>query len=190
GYFVVPYTLGNYLAQAKLDKADPSHVAFKEAEAEVTSRMNRLLGIKGKRTVSSFHRELGQVMWEKCGMGRTEASLKEVLRRIPEIRAEFWENVNVPGESADLNQNLEMAGRVVDFMELGELLCLDALHRNESCGGHFRDEYQTEEGEALRDDENFAYVAAWQYTGDDNPPLLNKEPLAFEYVKLSQRSYK
>jgi succinate dehydrogenase / fumarate reductase flavoprotein subunit len=190
GYFVVPYTLGNYLAQAKLDKVDPSHGAFKEAEAEVTSRMNRLLGIKGKRTVSSFHRELGQVMWEKCGMGRTEASLKEALRRIPEIRAEFWENVNVPGESADLNQNLEMAGRVVDFMELGELLCLDALHRNESCGGHFREEYQTEEGEALRDDEHFAYVAAWQYAGDDNPPLLNKEPLTFEYVKLSQRSYK
>jgi succinate dehydrogenase / fumarate reductase flavoprotein subunit len=190
GYFVVPYTLGNYLAQTKLDKVDPTHFAFKEAEAEVTNRINRLLGIKGKRTVSSFHRELGQVMWEKCGMGRTEASLKEALRRIPEIRAEFWENVNVPGESADLNQNLEMAGRVVDFMELGELLCLDALHRNESCGGHFREEYQTEEGEALRDDEHFAYVAAWQYTGDDNPPLLNKEPLAFEYVKLSQRSYK
>jgi succinate dehydrogenase / fumarate reductase flavoprotein subunit len=190
GYFVVPYTLGNYLAQTKLDKVDPTHVVFREAEAEVTSRINRLLGIKGKRTVSSFHRELGQVMWEKCGMGRTEASLKEALRRIPEIRAEFWENVNVPGESADLNQNLEMAGRVVDFMELGELLCLDALHRSESCGGHFREEYQTEEGEALRDDEHFAYVAAWQYTGDDNPPLLNKEPLTFEYVKLSQRSYK
>jgi succinate dehydrogenase / fumarate reductase flavoprotein subunit len=190
GYFVVPYTLGNYLAQVKLDKVDLTHVAFKETEAEVTSRLNHLLGIKGKRTVSSFHRELGQVMWEKCGMGRTEASLKEALRRIPEIRAEFWENVNVPGESADLNQNLEMAGRVVDFMELAELLCLDALHRNESCGGHFREEYQTDEGEALRNDENFAYAAAWQYTGDDNPPLLNKESLTFEYVKLSQRSYK
>jgi succinate dehydrogenase / fumarate reductase flavoprotein subunit len=123
-------------------------------------------------------------------MGRTEASLKEALRRLPEIRAEFWENINVPGESNDLNQSLEMAGRVADFIELAELLCLDALHRNESCGGHFREEYQTEEGEARRDDENFAYVAAWQFSGDGNAPILNKEPLEFEYVKLSQRSYK
>ncbi len=190
GYFILPYTLGNYLASTKLDKVEAGHAAFKEAEAEIKERINRLLSIKGKRTVSDFHRELGQVMWDHCGMGRTEASLTEALRRIPEIRAEFWENVNVPGESNDLNQSLEMAGRVADFMELAELLCLDALHRNESCGGHFREEYQTEDGEALRDDENFAYVAAWQYAGDQQPPVLNKEPLEFEYVKLSQRSYK
>lgn len=190
GYFVLPYTLGNYLASTKLDKVEASHAAFKESQAEVNDRINRLLKIKGKRTVSDFHRELGKVVWDNCGMGRTEASLTEALRRIPQIRAEFWENVNVPGESNDLNQSLEMAGRVADFMELAELMCLDALHRNESCGGHFREEYQTEEGEALRDDENFAYVAAWQYAGDQQAPVLNKEPLAFEYVKLSQRSYK
>lgn len=190
GYFVLPYTLGNYLASTKLDKVDASHAAFKESQAEVNERINRLLKIKGKRTVSDFHRELGKVVWDNCGMGRTEASLTEALRRIPQIRAEFWENVNVPGASNDLNQSLEMAGRVADFMELAELMCLDALHRNESCGGHFREEYQTEEGEALRDDENFAYVAAWQYAGDQQAPVLNKEPLAFEYVKLSQRSYK
>ncbi|MFN8456051.1 MAG: fumarate reductase/succinate dehydrogenase flavoprotein subunit [Anaerolineae bacterium] len=190
GYFVLPYTLGNYLASTKLDKVDAGHAAFKESQAEVNERINRLLKIKGKRTVSDFHRELGKVVWDNCGMGRTEASLSEALRRIPQIRAEFWENVNVPGESNDLNQNLEMAGRVADFMELAELLCLDALHRNESCGGHFREEYQTEDGEALRDDEHFAYVAAWQYAGDQQAPVLNKEPLEFEYVKLSQRSYK
>jgi succinate dehydrogenase / fumarate reductase flavoprotein subunit len=190
GYFIIPYTLGNYLAQAKLDKADANQVAFQETEAEVVARIKRLLSIKGKRTVSSFQRELGDLMWNNCGMNRNEAGLKEALAKIPEIRAEFWENVYVPGESNDLNQSLEVAGRVVDFMELAELLCLDALHRQESCGGHFREEYKTEEGEALRDDEQFTYVAAWQYTGDDNPPILNKEPLEFEYVKLSQRSYK
>ncbi|GAB4447722.1 MAG: fumarate reductase/succinate dehydrogenase flavoprotein subunit [Anaerolineae bacterium] len=190
GYFILPYTLGNYLASTKQDKIETSHVAFKETEAEVAQRINRLLSIKGKRTVSELHRELGQVMWDNCGMGRTEASLKQALARLPEIKAEFWENINVPGESKDLNQSLEMAGRVADFIELAELLCLDALHRNESCGGHFREEYQTEEGEAMRDDENFAYVAAWQFSGDNSAPILNKEPLEFEYVKLSQRSYK
>lgn len=190
GYFILPYTLGNYLASTKLEAVDAGNVAFKETEAEINDRIRRLLSLKGKRTVSSFHRELGHVMWDHCGMGRTEVSLKEALRRIPEIRAEFWENINVPGESNDLNQSLEMAGRVADFLELAELICLDALHRNESCGGHFREEYQTEEGEALRDDENFAYAAAWQYTGDESEPLLNKESLSFEYVKLSQRSYK
>jgi succinate dehydrogenase / fumarate reductase flavoprotein subunit len=190
GYFIVPYTLGNYLAATKLDKVETSHAAFKEVEAEVGSKINRLLSIKGKRTVSDFHRELGKVMWDYCGMGRTAEGLQHALERIPQIRAEYWENVNVPGESNDLNQSLEMAGRVADFMELAELLCLDALHRNESCGGHFREEYQTEEGEALRNDEEFAYVAAWQYAGEGQPPILNKEPLTFEYVKLSQRSYK
>jgi succinate dehydrogenase / fumarate reductase flavoprotein subunit len=182
--------MGNYLAQAQLDPVDGNHEAFREAETGLTERINRLLSINGKRTVDSFHREVGQVVWEYCGMARTEAGLKTALQRIPEIRAEFWENVKVPGDNDNLNQALEMAGRVADFLELGELMCLDALHRTESCGGHFREESQTAEGEALRDDENFAYVAAWQYMGDDNEPVLNKEPLEFEYVKLSQRSYK
>lgn len=190
GYFILPYTLGNYLAQSKLDKVDVSHAAFRETGAEVNERVNRLLNIKGKRTVDSFHRELGHIMWEYCGMGRNEAGLQKALELIPQLRAEFWENVNVPGENLELNQSLEKAGRVADFLELGELTCLDALHRRESCGGHFREESQTPEGEALRDDENFAYVAAWQYSGDHNSPILNKEPLDFEYVHLSQRSYK
>jgi succinate dehydrogenase / fumarate reductase flavoprotein subunit len=190
GYFILPYTLGNYLADVKADKLDLKHAGFKETEAEIAEQTRRLLAIKGKRTVESFHRELGNVMWNKCGMGRNETNLKEALAKIPGIRAEFWENVNVPGESSDLNQNLEKAGRVADFLELAELICLDALHRRESCGAHFREEYQTPEGEALRDDENFAYVAAWQFGGDGEAPILHKEPLHFEYVKLSQRSYK
>ncbi len=190
GYFVLPYTLGNYLASTKLDKVETGHDAFREAEGGVNDRVRQLLSIKGKRTVSDFHRELGKVVWDYCGMGRTAQGLQKALELIPQIRAEFWENLNVPGESDDLNQSLETAGRVADFMELAELLCLDALHRNESCGGHFREEYQTEEGEALRDDEDFTYVGAWQYTGDNQAPILNKEPLDFEYVKLSQRSYK
>jgi succinate dehydrogenase / fumarate reductase flavoprotein subunit len=190
GYFVVPHTIGNYLAQAQLDKVDPSHKACQEAEADAAGRINRLLSIKGSRTVDSLHRELGRVLWDYCGMARNEAGLKTALERIPEIRAEFWENINVPGESGDLNQTLEKAGRVADFMELAELMCLDALHRAESCGGHFREESQTEEGEALRDDEQFAYVSAWQYSGEGKEPILNKEPLSFDYVPLSQRSYK
>lgn len=190
GYFILPYTLGNYIASTKLDKVDATHPAFKEVEAEVTARINRLLSIPGKRTVNSYHRELGHLMWEYCGMGRTAEGLQHLLSKLPELRAEFWENINVPGESNDLNQSLELAGRVADFMELGELIALDALHRNESCGGHFREEYQTEEGEAKRDDEHFVYAAAWQFSGEDSMPILNKEPLEFEYVKLSQRSYK
>ncbi len=190
GYFVAPHTVGNYLAQAKLDRVDPTHPACQEVAATVKERINRLLSINGKRTVDSFHRQLGQVLWEYCGMARNEAGLQTALQKIPQIRAEFWENVKVPGESNNLNQALEMAGRVADFLELGELMCLDALHRSESCGGHFRVESQTGEGEARRDDENFAYVAAWEYKGDEQEPALNKEPLTFEYVKLSQRSYK
>ncbi len=190
GYFVAPYTIGNYLAQATLDKVDAGHGAFREAEIAVNDQTSRFLKIKGKRTVDSFHRELGKLLWDHCGMGRTAAGLQEALRLIPALRAEFWENVNVPGSGNDLNQELEKAGRVADFFELAELLCYDALHRNESCGGHFREESQTAEGEALRDDENFAYVAAWQYAGQEVTPILNKEPLEFEYVKLSQRSYK
>jgi succinate dehydrogenase / fumarate reductase flavoprotein subunit len=191
GYFIIPYTLGNYLASVQPDDhLDTSHKAFQEAEAGITAQINHLLNIEGKRTVDSFHRELGHLLWHNCGMARNEAGLKEALAKIPELRAEFWENVNVPGDSADLNQALEKAGRVGDFLELAELICIDALHRNESCGGHFREEYQTKEGEALRDDEDFAYVAAWQFNGTENGPRLNKEPLKFEYVKLSQRSYK
>ena len=190
GYFIAPHTVGNYLAQTKSDPIDANHPAFREAEAAIKERISRLLSINGHRTVDSFHRELGHLLWEYCGMARNEAGLQTALEKIPQIRAEFWENVKVPGESNNLNQALEMAGRVADFLELGELMCLDALQRTESCGGHFREESQTEEGEALRDDENFAYVAAWEYTGDENKPALNKEPLTFDYVKLSQRSYK
>ena len=190
GYFVIPLTIGDYLASARPAPVDTSHAEFKRVEVEVAERTRRLLDIRGKRTVDSFHRELGQLMWDKCGMARNAAGLKEALARIPELREEFWRNVNVPGSDAELNQALEKAGRVADFLELGQLICLDALHREESCGGHFREEYQTEDGEARRDDAHFAYVAAWEYTGDLASPRLNREPLEFEYVHLAQRSYK
>jgi succinate dehydrogenase / fumarate reductase flavoprotein subunit len=190
GYFVIPYTIGDYLAGKGTDSLGTDHAEFRRVEREVSERTKRLLAIKGKRTVDSFHRELGQVMWDKCGMGRNAAGLREALERIPALREEFWQNVNVPGSDAELNQALERAGRVADFLELAELMCRDALHREESCGGHFREEYQTPDGEALRDDRNFTYAAAWEYAGDGAPPVLNKEPLTFEYVKLAQRSYK
>jgi succinate dehydrogenase / fumarate reductase, flavoprotein subunit len=190
GYFIIPNTIGDYLASRKLEKVDASHAAFKSAEAGIAETTKRLLSIKGKRTVASFHRDLGKIMWEYCGMSRNEAGLRTAMKKIPELRAEFWRNVNVPGSDVELNQALERAGRVADFLELGELMCLDALHRTESCGGHFREESQTPDGEALRDDEHFAYVAAWEYAGDGKVPVLNKEPLVFENVKLSQRSYK
>ena len=169
---------------------ETGHTSFAEAEAEVTGRVQKLLSINGKRTVDSFHRELGKVMWDECGMGRNDAGLRRALERIPAIREEFWQNVKVLGEGGELNQELEKAGRVADFLELGELLCRDALQRTESCGGHFREESQTEDGEAKRDDENFSYAAAWEYTGELAKPELHKEPLVFEYVKPSQRSYK
>ncbi len=190
GYFVLPATLPNFLATHKPDALDPQHAAFVEVENEVRQRIKRLLSIRGKRTVDSLHRELGNVMWNNVGMARTETSLKEALTRIPEIRAEFWSNVDVLGGNEEFNQSLEKAGRVADFMELAELLATDALHRDESCGGHFREEHQTEDGEAKRDDERFAYVAAWQYMGLDFPPALRKEPLNFENVHLAVRSYK
>ncbi len=190
GYFIIPNTIGNYLAQTKLDKVTAEHEAFRAVAHEVTQGVNHLLDANGKRTVDSFHRELGKIMWENCGMARSQESLETALKLIPELRAEFEQNVDVPGSGNDLNQELEKAGRVADFFELSELLCIDALHRNESCGGHFRVEYQTADGEAQRDDENFAYVAAWQYSGVNSQPILNKEPLTFDYVKLSQRSYK
>jgi succinate dehydrogenase / fumarate reductase flavoprotein subunit len=190
GYFILPSTISDYLAGARPAPVDTSHAEFRRVEAEVAERMRAFLAIKGKRTVDSFHRELGRILWDRCGMARNAAGLQEALARIPELREEFWRNVNVPGSDAELNQALEKAGRVADFLELGELMCRDALHREESCGGHFREEYQTEDGEARRDDERFAYVAAWEYTGDPQSPRLHREPLAFEYVHLAQRSYK
>jgi succinate dehydrogenase / fumarate reductase flavoprotein subunit len=190
GYFVLPSTIGDYLANAKPDKMAADHPAFREAVDQVEARTARLLAIGGKRSADSIHRELGQIMWEKCGMARNATGLKQALEAIPKLREEFWRDVAIPGTGAELNQSLEKAGRVADFLEFAELMCTDALHREESCGGHFREEHQTDDGEALRDDENFAYVAAWEYAGEGQAPVLHKEPLAFENVHLSTRSYK
>jgi succinate dehydrogenase / fumarate reductase flavoprotein subunit len=190
GYFIIPLTIGDYLATAKLSPVGTDHPEFKRVEAEVSGRISKLLGSKGRRTADSFHRELGKIMWEKCGMARTASGLKEALARIPELRAEFWSDVQVPGTGAALNQSLEQAGRVGDFLELGELMCRDALEREESCGGHFRVEHQTDDGEAKRDDSRFCYAAAWEWAGEGTPQRLNKEPLDFENVTLSARSYK
>jgi succinate dehydrogenase / fumarate reductase flavoprotein subunit len=190
GYFVIPYTIGNYLAPETGKRPTTDHPAFKQTEAEVRSQIKRFLSIKGKRSVESFHRELGLLMWDHCGMARSEKSLTRALSRIPALRQEFWENANVPGDNESLNVSLERAGRVADFLEFGELMCLDALKRNESCGGHFREEYQTPDGEAQRDDEHFAHVAAWEYQGENNAPIRNVEPLIYENVKLATRSYK
>jgi succinate dehydrogenase flavoprotein subunit len=190
GYFVLPYTIGDYLATARPEKIDVTHPEFARVVSEVSECTRRFLEIKGTRTVDSFHRELGKLMWDDCGMARNAAGLRRALARIPELRAEFWRDVNVPGSDIELNQALEKAGRVADFFELAELMCLDALEREESCGGHFREEYQTPDGEALRDDERFAYVAAWEYAGEGQLPVVHKEPLDFEYVHLAQRSYK
>ncbi|HLA89030.1 MAG TPA: fumarate reductase/succinate dehydrogenase flavoprotein subunit [Gemmatimonadaceae bacterium] len=190
GYFVLPYTIGDYLASAKLAPVAADHAEFRRAIEAVEARTKRLLAIKGRRTVDSFHRELGHLMWEKCGMARNAAGLAQALERIPALRAEFWENVTVPGSGAALNQSLEKAGRVADFLEFAELICRDALHREESCGGHFREEHQTEDGEAKRDDEQFTYVAAWEYAGAGKDPVLRKEPLQFDSVHLATRSYK
>ena len=189
GYFIIPYTIGNYLASNKLEKIEPAHEEFRLAQEQIAQRTRRLLETKGTRTVDSFHRELGKIMWDDCGMSRNAANLETAIHRIRELREQYWREVRVPGAAKEINQALEKAGRVADFFELGELMCLDALHRNESCGGHFREEFQTPDGEAKRDDDNFSYVAAWQYNGEDSP-LLNKEPLTFEYVHPSQRSYK
>jgi succinate dehydrogenase / fumarate reductase flavoprotein subunit len=190
GYFVIPYTIGDYLANTALERLDATHAAFQAAEAEVRERTRRLLGIEGKRTVDSFHRELGKLLWDNCGMARNAAGLKTALQKIPALRQEFWQNVNVPGSAEELNQALEKAGRVADFLEFAELMCLDALHREESCGGHFRTEHQTPDGEAQRDDANFCYVAAWEYQGEGRAPVMHKEMLEFENVHLSTRSYK
>ena len=191
GYFVIPYTLGHFLASVKAgDGTTTERPEFRCARSEVENRTKHLLTTRGRRTVDSFHRELGRVIWEDCGMARNRKGLEAALGKIPAIREEFWNNVNVTGEAMEINQALEKAGRVADFLELGELACRDALEREESCGAHFREEYQTEEGEALRNDEKFAHVAAWEYAGENAPPIRNVEPLNFEYVHLTQRSYK
>ncbi|MBK9963797.1 MAG: fumarate reductase/succinate dehydrogenase flavoprotein subunit [Holophagales bacterium] len=190
GYFVLPYTIGNYLASTKKDSIDTKHAAFRDAEAAVKARTDRLLAVKGKRTVDNLHRELGKIMWEGCGMARNEAGLKAALQKIPALREEFWKNVTVVGSAGELNQSLEKAGRVADFLELGELMCRDALAREESCGGHFREEYQTADGEALRNDEKFCHVAAWEYAGEGKTPIRHVEQLEFQNVHLATRSYK
>jgi len=191
GYFVIPYTLSHFLAGVKTgDGVMTDHAEFQFARSEVESRTRHFLSIKGRRTVDSFHRELGKVMWEDCGMARNRKGLEAALGKIPAIREEFWKNLNVTGETMEVNQALERAGRVADFLELGELICRDALEREESCGGHFREEYQTPDGEALRNDEKFAHVAAWEYAGENAPPIRNTEPLEFESVHLAQRNYK
>jgi succinate dehydrogenase / fumarate reductase, flavoprotein subunit len=190
GYFVIPYTMGDYIAGLPYQKVDPNHPAFEEAENAVKDSINKLMSINGSKTVDDFHRELGNIMWEYCGMARNAEGLKKAIGLIQQLRADFWKDVKVGGNVDELNMSLEKASRVADFLELGELMCRDALHREESCGGHFRDEYQTPEGEALRNDEEFTYVAAWGYGGPNAEPQLHKEALEFENVKLTQRSYK
>ncbi|MEV4121254.1 fumarate reductase/succinate dehydrogenase flavoprotein subunit [Micromonospora sp. NPDC049645] len=190
GYFVLPTTIANYLASGGLEKVDASHPAAVEARTDVEDRVRRLLAVNGDRTVDSFHRELGQIMWEHCGMERSEAGLRKAIGEIRALREQFWQRVKVSGTGEELNQSLEKAGRVADFFELAELMCIDALHREESCGGHFRAEHQTPDGEAQRDDDRFAYVAAWEFTADGEPSVLHKEDLKFEYVHPTQRSYK
>jgi succinate dehydrogenase / fumarate reductase flavoprotein subunit len=190
GYFVLPYTLSNYFAGSPQNRPSTDHDSFKEAENSVASRTNKLLSGKGTRTVLSFHRELGKLLWDKCGMARNKKGLQQALKRIPELREEFWEQVKISGGNEEFNQTLEAGGRVADYMEFAEILCRDALQREESCGGHFREEHQTEDGEALRDDEKFSYVAAWAFKGEGKRPLVRKEPLKYQEVKMSQRSYK
>jgi succinate dehydrogenase / fumarate reductase flavoprotein subunit len=190
GYFVIPYTIGDYIASSALPKVTIEHDAFKESADSVQKAINRLLSIKGTRGIREIHRELGRIMWDDVGMARNEQGLRQALEQIPKLREEFWHNVSVPGRPDNLNQSLEYAGRVADYLEFAELLTLDALHRRESCGGHFREESQTPDGEALRDDDHYSYVAAWEFTGVGREPVLHKEPLVFEEVHPTQRSYK
>ena len=190
GYFVIPYTIGGYIARTSFGDVTPDTAAFKDTAREASDRIEKLLGINGKRTVDDFHRQLGQIMWDYCGMARNNQGLEKARGMIQELRAEFWQNATVPGDDKDFNQSLERAGRVADFMEFAELMVIDALARQESCGGHFNEAYQTEENEARRDDENFCHVAAWSHTGPDKEPEFHKEPLIFENVELTQRSYK
>ena len=190
GYYVIPYTIGNYLADEIATKPIPTdHPAFVETEKAVADRISTLMNIKGNQTVESFHKRLGKIMWEKCGMARNEKGLQEAITEIQQLKKEFWSDVKIPGTINEMNPELDKAGRVADFIELGELMCKDALNRNESCGGHFREESQTEEGEAMRDDANFAYVAAWEFKGESNWEL-HKEALNFDVAKPTQRSYK
>jgi succinate dehydrogenase / fumarate reductase flavoprotein subunit len=191
GYFILPYTIGDFLARYLGEKRMPSDApAFRQVEQEAQSRMQRFLSIGGDRSVDSFHRELGHVMWEQCGMSRTAEGLDKAIADIAALEASYWRDLKVVGTGEELNQSLEKAGRVADFFELARLMCIDARHREESAGGHFREEYQTEDGEALRNDEEFSYVAAWEWTGSGAPPALHKEPLEFEHVHPSKRSYK
>ncbi|MDQ6677445.1 MAG: fumarate reductase/succinate dehydrogenase flavoprotein subunit, partial [Acidobacteriota bacterium] len=190
GYFIAPYTIGNYLASNKLEKLDTTHPEFRRVEAEVEATIQKLLSINGTRTTASFHKELGKIVWDECGMSRNAFGLQAAIERIRALREEFWRNVKVAGSADDLNPSIEAAGRVADYFELAELMCIDALDRNESCGGHFREEFQTPENEALRNDADYSYVAAWGYNGGRGQPALTKEPLEFHYVHPSQRSYK
>jgi succinate dehydrogenase / fumarate reductase flavoprotein subunit len=190
GYFVIPATIGGYLATAPKNTADQDHAAFADCEREFGQRVDRLMGIAGKQTADDIHKKLGQVLWDHCGMGRNEQGLKQALEQIPKIREEFWSDVTVTGTPGDLNVQLEKTLRVADFIEFGDLMVRDALERRESCGGHFREESQTEDNEAKRDDEHFSHVSVWEHQGADKAPILHKEPLSFEHVKPSQRSYK
>jgi succinate dehydrogenase / fumarate reductase flavoprotein subunit len=190
GYFVIPYTIGGYLAGSRFAKVETDHSAFADTIQQTDQHIARLLSISGKRTVDDFHRQLGLIMWDYCGMARTNDGLRKARGLIQQLREEFWENLRAPGSAADLNQSLEKAGRVADFMEFAELMVIDALTRQESCGGHFNEAFQTEENEARRDDQNFCHVAAWEFTGEGREPILHKEPLVFENVSLTQRSYK
>jgi succinate dehydrogenase / fumarate reductase flavoprotein subunit len=189
GYFVIPATVSNYIASNPMGKVNTAHAAFHQAQEDVKAQIHKLMSIKGKRSVDSFHKELGHIMWEYCGMSRNADGLKKAIGEVRRVRDEFWRDVRVPGEATYVNPELEKAGRVADFLELGELMCVDALHRNESCGGHFREEYQVD-GEAKRDDENFCYVAAWEFNGVGKEETLHKEILKFENVHLATRSYK
>jgi succinate dehydrogenase / fumarate reductase flavoprotein subunit len=190
GYFVLPYTIGHYLAPQQAGFSDTEGAAFRDAEREVIEKNERLLGVAGKVSADVFHRRMGKIIWDECGMARNRAGLERAIKEIPALREEFWSTVSVPGTGADLNQSLERAGRVADFLEFGELMCRDALTREESCGGHFREEFQTPEGEALRNDEDFSHGAVWEYTGQDSAPIRHREELSFDYVPPSQRSYK
>jgi succinate dehydrogenase / fumarate reductase flavoprotein subunit len=190
GYFVIPYTIGGYLAGTSLPDVSPDHQAFKDVAQESGERIQKLLSINGRRTVDDFHRQLGLIMWEYCGMSRNNDGLTKARQMVQELREEFWENVTVPGKDKDFNQSLERAGRVADFMEFAELMIIDALDRQESCGGHFNEAYQTEGHEAKRDDENYCHVSAWEFTGAEKEPNFQKEALVFENVELTTRSYK
>jgi succinate dehydrogenase / fumarate reductase flavoprotein subunit len=190
GYFVIPYTIGGYLTTIKPGEIKVNHPEFKKCEENVKAEVNKYLSINGKKTAFEYMREVGHLMWENCGMSRSRESLETNLKKIPALREDFWKNVKVTGSGAELNQQLENAGRTIDFMEFAELMCHDALHRNESCGGHFRTEYQSAEGEAERDDTNYCYVGAWEFKGANKEPELHKEPLKFDNVHLAIRSYK